>query len=369
MLQCSFAPPVTGQAAKPLPKLSNRIESLIEQKILPAYQRGDRLELLKALSSATARMKSAQLEAFDEHLRTLSMPPAGRLMVDGYLSLLTQGQANDLPNPDLRQVLVMLPDLDARINDVIVEVDRSAATLEPLPKLETLEDYESLFWEIHVLQNKLKNAANYARYGAKLVADSKKKKQIRNLSEQLAKLEAFGNPLEQLQEIYKDLEQRELESRLNRMELSLVVLQSNNAFIERLQAAFAGQQDSLVLKRVLSGSEPTAFDRERLNAPDLKQTVEQLAQRTDALSGDLKEQSQQFFGGLHWWLRGRFGSGPEQQGLLKNVRVVNDDGLLFPLFILKRWVSRLTKSPAILTGRAATTSKRSPTSASRPQAN
>lgn len=319
---------------KPAPKLSKRAQSLLEQKIVPAYRLGDPLQLANGLASVTSRMKPEQLAAFDEQLRMLAMPTAGKMMVDSYMSLLTQGQIDGLPEPGVREIVTMVPALDTSIMDVLRGIDESVATVDPLPVLEKLEDYEGLLWEIHVLENKIKYTFNYARYGVALIEQAKKKRS-RGFEEQLEKLAVdFEGRVDELEAAQWDLHQRKMEFRLDRLDLAKrVLVAADSSFIEKLQAAFAGQLDAAAFSERFALPEPRAFDRERLADTQLRENVKSLADGIEGLSGDLKEKSNLLFRGLHWWQRGRYGSGPEQGGMLKNVRVVNDDRFLFPLFI------------------------------------
>ncbi len=356
-------------------KLSRRAESLIERQILPAFRAGDRQQLLAGLSDATQRMNPEQLEAFDERLQALGMQPAGTMMVDGYQSLLTQG-VTDLPSPSIRELLVMVPAMSDAMDAVLDEVHNSVATLEPVPVLESMEDYEGLFWEMHVLKNRMEQAGNYARYGthlldqARMTMDRSRKTKSSELASQIDGLTAdFEDRVNQLKTAYDDLQQRQFEFRLNRMELARSTLASSDDFMDRVRAAFAGQLDARMFQKqfammnaeeqqggaaaqsktarktarktrvaaqgaapIQSGS--VKFERERLKDPELMQDVAMLANQIDELSGEeLKEKSRLLVLGTHWWLRGRYGSGPEQGGLLKNIRVIDDDRHLFPLFM------------------------------------
>lgn len=340
---------VHGQApdGQPAVRLNKRTESLLQQKILPGYRLSNRLQLLEGLSSATARLKPDQLQAFEERLRMLGLPNSAKLMVDAYMSLLTQGRNDDLPKPKTPEIVVMVPELENSIKEVLVAVNDSVTTIDPLPNLDRMEDYEGLFWEIHVLENKIVNAANFARYGAYLIEQADKQKS-RGFEDQLKQLSTnFEEHVEDLKIASRDLQERKLEFRVGRMELAKKVLGDNASFMERIRAAFAGQLDAAMFGRMFAAVDAVAnaagadeepqglpeFKRPRLQDDQLRQHVVDLAEEIDALSGDLKHKSQLFFVGTHWWLRGRYGRGTDNGGLLKSTRSVVDPQFQFPLFI------------------------------------
>lgn len=352
-----LVPPLAfAQQQRQQPSLGKRVESLLEHKIVPAYQLGDRLQLIQSLSDATSRMKPEQLEAFDDRLLNFGMPNSAELMLAGYMSLLTQGQTKDLPKPAFHDALAMLPQLESKIKDVVGAVDDSVATIEPLPKLETLEEYEGLFWEIHVLKNKLENAARYAEFGTQLVEKAQKKRRVSDENAgKLAEFNDFKAYSTRLKSAYQDLEERQLEFRLDRMALAKQVLSDTDKYLGKLQATFGAQQDIQTFRNLFASRENgddnarQTFARARLKDGQLAANVEDMAKQLDALSHDYKRQAELLFRGIHWWMRGRYGRGPEQNGLLKNVQVVTNDGLLFPLFIpenMQKPPFELVRNPA-----------------------
>lgn len=253
---------VWGQEPPPTAgKLGRRVQSLVDRQIGPAYAEGGRLQLLDGLSSVTARMKPAQRQALDRYLQRSGMPPSGKMMVDCYLSLVTQGYVRSLPSPSLRDVMAMVPEMSNVIDEVLDEVDQSVVTLEPLPVLASMEDYEGLFWEMHVLKNRIEQAGNYARYGAQLL-DRAQNSRTRVHEDDIETLvSGFGERVQQLQAAYDDLQQRQFDFRLDRMEVARMTLESSDDVMERMRAAFAGQLDARMFEYRSLGPEQASTDR------------------------------------------------------------------------------------------------------------
>ena len=60
------------------------------------------------------------------------------------------------------------------------------------------------------------------------------------------------------------------------------------------------------------------------------QALVQLARES---AGDLVTKSRLLYRGLHWWLRGRYGLGPDGFGLLKSVEALSSPLAQFPLYM------------------------------------
>ena len=50
-------------------------------------------------------------------------------------------------------------------------------------------------------------------------------------------------------------------------------------------------------------------------------------------AGDLVTKSRLLYHGMHWWMRGRYGLGPDGFGLLKSVAALNSPLAQFPLYM------------------------------------
>ena len=93
-----------------------------------------------------------------------------------------------------------------------------------------------------------------------------------------------------------------------RLDYSIQRLGQDNLNSEKVKAAFAVRLDSDVLGQVNSSRREATRDKV---ASALKR------------AGDLPHRATDFFVGLHWWLRGRFRTGPEVHALVKSQAVLN----------------------------------------------
>jgi hypothetical protein len=173
------------------------------------------------------------------------------------------------------------------------------------------------------------------------LAKSYPKNQLAKLSEDDRRLiEAESGALKtQIAQEVADLEEREAELRINRLSFSLGVLQNPQLSEERVLAAFASEFDGRLIKEFFDQAKKSRrnFSRDLLKDPATDGRVATERRRAHELAGDLGGKSQLLFEGLHWWMRGRYGRGPEVGGLAKSVLALRTPqgqlGLYMPIDI------------------------------------
>ena len=121
----------------------------------------------------------------------------------------------------------------------------------------------------------------------------------------------------QIKKVHQELSERGVELRVARVKFAVGVLTDSKDVKERFFAAFAVGIDGDLL---LNGfKEHTGnFGRQTLNAPGYVEALRSDVDRGKELAGDLVKKSELLFAGMHWWRRGRYGCGPEVNGLVKS---------------------------------------------------
>ena len=154
-------------------ELTSKQQATVDQ-LISFHSRGNSVALLKSAATLTQRAKPEQLDAIDEYLHEQDIPPISELMADTRLKLVLQGQTKHLPKPTQQETLLTIP----RINDIVSEavdaVDDQAILQDPLPTYDSLDEYEKLLWDVHVLENNLRNALNIATYGDQMMTFAKR---------------------------------------------------------------------------------------------------------------------------------------------------------------------------------------------------
>ena len=125
----------------------------------------------------------------------------------------------------------------------------------------------------------------------------------------------------EVQRLLCELEERQIEFRLQRLALANAVLQDPRLTAERFMAAFSAQVDAKLLAgfiQQVANNKNRKLLRTRLADPGLAQQVARDSAQATQLAGDLTEKSRLLFVGLHWWLHGRNGTGTDVFGLAKS---------------------------------------------------
>jgi hypothetical protein len=318
-------------------KLSTALESALRTEIVPAYQQGNALRVLEKFSTLLPRISEPQIAAMDALLAENELPSVGRMLVEARLAMVEQKLADQLPKAHPREVLLVVPEFQQGIAETLAVRADHPLFGNSLPQPASFEEYERLFWEAQMLQQRLLAAAQVAEHGRQLVL-SMKGANLRLMSQQdRAVLETdFGSLLAQLAHMSTDLQEREVALRVRRFEFAANIIEQSNEFKQRFLAAWAVDSDGDQLAEFFKpAKDQQRFALDELNRPELAATIAAKTSAARSKAGDLIKKSRLFQMGLQWWLRGRYGHGPEGQGMLKSqlalVSPQAEFGLYMPL--------------------------------------
>lgn len=286
-----------------------------------AYFAGQPFSYAEPLSRLLRKADDDRLAAIDEALIALRVPPAADLMTNAHLQAVQYGVQERLPTPSLREVLSVLDRLSLRVVAAQGGARRHRLMENPLPDPSTLDEYDTLIWEAHVLESKIRNAAVIGRHMRQL-ASGLSGTQVAALDEESRTFvrDAKDHVENDVRSLLAEVQERQAELRLQRLELALATLESPTLTTERFRAAYTSQVDTDVLTSFLTNAKErmVEFGRERLRTQNLIEQVAKDREYGRSLAGDLTEKSQLLFTGLHWWLRGRYGIGSDVFGLAKS---------------------------------------------------
>jgi hypothetical protein len=315
------------------PVLIKRHEATLMNEIVPAYQRGDSLAVLEAASALVGKLDEARMKLANDVLRKEDVPELDKLLADARRLLVEQGDWKRLPKPTIQELAIVVPRLQADTAAVLADAARFATMKDPLPRFDLPSEYQALFWESHVLDNRLTNAGTLALYTDSLVRQLRNRQHLAKLPDlQREAIEADHRAFAaEVATVQQELRERNLEMRLNRLRAAVRVLKLHPLEEERFVAAYSVAVDSRMLKEFLSmQAKPNraALDREFLT-----EEVADLEARGRELGGDLIAKSEMLFRGLHWWLRGRYGAGAEAAGLFKGEIALSSPEAMFRLIM------------------------------------
>jgi len=306
----------------------------LEANFLPAWRIGDNFSVLKSLSKVVQKMSDDEIVELDKLLASDEIPEAAQVLVESRLNLLQQGITKGLPRPKLRDLLMTLDCIDREVSDVLEEAATLEAELAKADKKESFDIYKEKFWDIHVLQQKLRASAKLTEYAA-YVLKGKKRYLKKDLEpEQTERLNKDYVELgKQLSEAFELLGERETMVRIERLKFSNETLADSEILKDRYLATFALDMDGRLLTATLA-TEKVDFQIEELNDLELLPTIKEQVESGKELAGDeLITKSGLLFTGLHWWKRGRYGMGTEGYGFLKSQAALTSNAAMFPLYM------------------------------------
>lgn len=313
--------------------VSKRIESVVLQKVVPAYHRNDSDVSQKLLTNLISKLDEDELEEVNAILAEKGVPTVGELMLDARMNQVL-ARNEKLSKADPREAVLAMPVLHQRIVDLMAEVEGLEFYSDVLPEYKTLQEYEDAFWEIHVASNKLRNAARMSKYGLAFI-NRAMQGNLNSLSdEEVEKLDVdFESQGSQLAEIARELAEVKAELRIRAVTRATNIVRQSKDFKERLQAAYVIDFDGQQVIDFLRKHETTSFSRPMLRQEKLLESVLESVRYASESSSDLAVKSRLLYLGMHWWMRGRYGEGPEGMGLLKSKAALASPMAQFPLFM------------------------------------
>ena len=319
-------------------ELSRKQLREIESVFLPAYQQGETLTIIESLDRLMRQMSDEQAAEFDQILEQQQISKSTHVMVQARMEVaqMQLDPRNKLPRPSWQELSLTVSESESQIAAITDRVAAHEELLEASAEEGTFEQFQSLIWDAHVLEQKLGSSIKLAKYLDSMV-DGKQHLAKRKLEpDQRALLNRDFDVLEnQLADTLVGVRERDLIARIKRLTHARKVLDESGELKDRYLAAWSIDFDGpLVTEELHQPSEEIEFHSDMLNDDQLLAQVEETIEAGVAAAGEsLLTKSRHLFTGLHWWTRGRYGMGPDGMGLLKNVHAVTSDTAMFPLMM------------------------------------
>lgn len=260
----------------------------------------------------------------DSSQNTSFVPPTpADLITDARLRLIEQGLAGAAPRIQPQEAIILLTTLKSRIEKTLADGNAALSSKEPV----TLEDFDKVFWSMHVYSNQLNGASRMFGYTQQLLNIARKFKAKPNNKIDTSVLQTDWASLKaDIQQMFDKFTLRDRDLRIARVNLADKVLSDGKDISDRLLAALALDLDGDVLPQLLSKDTTFGTDETR----KVKETIQHA--RTQA-GPELLKKSRALFTGLHWWVRGRYGIGTSNDGLLKDPSALQSPQAMFGLIM------------------------------------
>jgi hypothetical protein len=343
-------------------ELSKAQQTLLDEQVIPACLQKDPLTILQSLSPIVAKLDDSRLELVDRYLEAQGLATSDELLANARLVLVEQNLTAALPKPESRELILTLKGLIARIEKELVEAGKHSALATDQNPQKSLKEYEALFWELHVLDNRLLSVARITTYASQLsaVANKLPKKSLSEAQQQILATDMASYERQVLQ-LRQRLATREFDYRVARLEAAYQTLKSSQDLKERFRAAFVIDLDGerLAQQLKISGLTQATKPKDAPKRSEESAATDTASDELDPLVGrsesqkilladkvndyltngrqeageDLLTKSRLLFTGLHWWTRGRYGAGSDGNGLLKNKLALASPQAMFGLYM------------------------------------
>lgn len=242
-----------------------------------------------------------------------------------WLRLIEQGQPPSAANAHPRDAVIVLAAIQSRINTVLAEGNRHPAFEKTIPT--TLDDFEKLFWSMHVFSNQMTSAGRFLHHSKDLLTTAKKFKPKKNDTLDVAVLKTdWAARQTEMVELRQRFAERDRDLRVGRLMLVDKVMTESKDVGERLLAALQLDMDGELLPQLLAKDKTfPSYQTRKVN--------ETIHHARSQAGRDFLQKARWLFTGLHWWVRGRYGMGTAGNGLLKSPAALRSPEAMFGLLM------------------------------------
>lgn len=321
------------QRKKERDRPTNRNVDELVNKWLSPWVVGDHATTIKAIRSQIGRTKDAQLTEIDESLQNRGAPTIAGILMESHLRLMRAGVRDSLSGASVKERVLLIQEIDRQLDKRFEKLRAIELMQDPLPDPEDFLAYRNILWEAHVNNNQLQEAVELARFGTMVAATATRLNAKVPEADRQVLATDFSNHTKTAQELRQELLERGVELRVARISFAIGQLQQRSTNLRsRFFAAYAVGADGASLENWITENAQQA-KRELFKDPNLPENLQKSLQEGRQVAGEMVRKAELLFEGLHWWRRGRYGAGPEGEGLLKSVAALDNPAARLPLFM------------------------------------
>jgi hypothetical protein len=302
------------------------------QAACAAFQQGAPLTVVQRLSSLVS--KDEVQRDVEEELKRRQLPPLGEVLAAARLALVQQGQAGQVPRPTRNEVLLLLPAVKQRLHAMLDEISGRAVLRDTLPPTETFAMFADVLWQLDAVESQLDDIEQVGGY-LRTLARGLAKADLDKLDGELRAMvqnDDAGSLVASFDAIRGGLEERRVELAIGRLRLAAKILSQPQLTVDHLLAATVWSGDFQRASAFLKKPRRTVR-RAALREHDLTKSVTTLGEQLKKSSGPLSAKARLLQEGLDWWLRARYGAGPDAMGLVKGQEQVRTPDGRFELYL------------------------------------
>lgn len=316
-------------------RLPKKYQASLNEIVVPAFQAKQYEFAYPFLVSLMSELPEEGIAEVERLGKAATGESILKRFTEIHLKAVERQQVSTEQKYPLALTLNLCEQIASRLDEELDSIRQMPALAEKPILPEKWNDSEKLFWEIHVLNNRLNNLTSLANYSVELVREHLLAAKKRDQLEVAAKLEpSIKNP-EKVLEVLKVMRLNEAELRLVELRRAVKELKETDDFETRLYAAYALIDDGNRLMSFFKELNQNPTGRPTLDDPAVPEEVATLSQEGKQAGKDVIDKAIALRVGAHWWLRGRYGMATMAGGLLKDPAATTSPAVMFGLYMPK----------------------------------
>ena len=283
------------------------------------YESGNSIGVIADGGKLIQQLKELELQKVNEFLKGKNRQPLQVMLFESRLDLDRPNVNAKIPAPTHKEVLYLAHGIKDRVREIEDNYRQHPVGKGEVSAPEKYDDYEKLFWDLHVHRNRLSNAIRWLQQIDALIQAREKRLVSIDASDETLGITKydFQKRIADFRETLHDLEEREAFLRIFRIHDTIDKDLPAISEKEKFTFAYFLEADVLFLESFFKQFDGIKFKRDDLNDESILTEVSEEALGIRQKYQDKIEKGKLLFLGLHWWFRGRYGAGPLAKGLLK----------------------------------------------------
>jgi hypothetical protein len=312
------------------------IKEALDQTIIPMCQADRQAEAFEAIQTIVYRSTLEQLGEIENYCQAQGVVSIKKIFVDELIKRVQEGRMQLDSAVPYEQAVYISSGVSDYVERELSEVENFAFLNDNFVLPEDWRQAEQLFWDAHVINNRLTNIGSIAQFARTLVFDYYQLALKNDKQNRLPALEPLvGFPDKFAAEFYR-FKTNDVFHHVTQLKFAAGRLKESTDFEDRLYAAYAVHDAETKIRDFYNEVPSTMVTRPEFLEKGYRDSLSQLVAQAKTDGVDVMDKAIRLRVGTHWWLRGRYGMAQMANGLLKVPEAMNNRDLMFGLYMPKK---------------------------------
>lgn len=316
-----------------------KVQQHLQMVVAPALANDESVAIINSIQPLLKGSKAKMFSSTSQWFAKQGFNELEDYLVEHRERLVRSNQVHLVAEPNFAETVMFLTRRDQLSAEALQELSRESFAQEPMEIPQNQLDYIETLERAAIFESRLRDEQLGLEYCQRLFTRNKRslEKHCQELENPAAGLTEAGRAeiTQQVRDAYLDIQERMVELRYYRLEDSVEFLKTSPQVLDRVRATLAIVKDANELQRILENLDEYQFQRENLKVDGLVDSVKRLIEDGKQASDGLYDKLVTLNEGLTWWYKGRYGTGPLKQGLLKQqahqFQALEDMPVILPL--------------------------------------